>query len=174
MFKYVLFLSLTLLGTWAQADTLHYEIYRMSDVAPPTLLAKGSKTYSDTDFKVKPLKEKLWSKSLELEQGFRIGVTLDQEAKTEGFSLWANQNPSDVSNEQFRLTRPGVYEKLEEGGQVSVAHHTVNGRQSISGITFDTDISLRIMEKDAAALKTTYRVLIKQGSTLSLPQTPTH
>lgn len=184
MLKYALFLSLTLLGIGVQAETLHYEIYRMSDMAPPTLLIKGSKTYSESDFKIKPLKEKHWNKSLELEQGFSIGVTLNQEAKGETFSLWANQNPTDISNEQFKLTKPGVYEKLEEGGLLAVGHRTTNDRQSISSITFDTDISLRIMEKASAddgkastkapqqALKTTYRVLIKKGSVLNLPPTP--
>lgn len=186
MFKYALLLSLMLLGTWAQADTLHYEIYRMSDTSPPTLLVKDSKTYSEGDFQVKPLGEKRWSNSMELEQGFRIGVTLDQGAKTGGFTLWANHKPADVSNEQFRLRKADVYEKLEEGGLVSVAHHNPRGGHGISSITFDTDISLRIQEKDAPApsdpakagtdhgkpLKTTYRVLIKQGSILNLPPTP--
>lgn len=167
MFKYALLFSLTLLGTWAQADTLHYEIYRMEDKAPPTLIAKGSKTYSNQDFTVTKIKGTLWSKSLELEQGFEIGVSTSSK-DSEGFGLWAQKETNDFSWEWFTPTTHGKYKKLQEMGYLT----TTTSQQGLSSMTFDTDVSLRISQLGSESKKITYRVLIKQGSLLTLPPSP--
>lgn len=155
----------------SRAEEINYEIFSVDGAGKLTLIGAGVKVYADSDFKVERRgsnKEAHWSKELELEKGFRIGLSSYREPVVEGFGLWAKRSPCSFSWEWFGAIDATRFAKLQEGGRVGVAYTKHGSDLEISSINFDSDVSLRIDESPDTD-RTTHRVLIKAGSVLKLP-----
>lgn len=170
MRRFVLALLLSVaLPAWA--EEVVYEIYSLDANGNPTVLAKGSKEYSDSDIRIERREyrgEVHWSKSLSLEKGFGIGASIYQEPEITGFGIWAEGSPCGFSWEWFNVTGPGKFKKLQELGEVSVVYREVGQNIEIAEIHFDTDISLRLNESKEVGKKT-HRIFVRKGSVLKLP-----
>lgn len=155
----------------AWAEKIVYELSSLDGNGNPTLLAKGSKKYSDSDIRIEKREhrgEVHWSKSLSLEKGFGIGASIYQEPEITGFGIWAEGSACGFSWEWFNVTGPGKFKKLQESGEVSVVYREVRQNKEIAEIHFDTDISLRLNESKEVGKKT-HRILVRKGSVLKFP-----
>ncbi|HAW52261.1 MAG TPA: hypothetical protein DCX54_08040 [Flavobacteriales bacterium] len=153
----------------AHAETIEYEITRISEGNTSTLIAKGKKEYSAEDIIVKEDKcpgQEHFSKKLMLEKGFGIGASIYQEPKLTGFGLWGViERGRSFSWEWFNLRQPGIFKKLQENGTVSVSCIDDPRYEEIGEIYFSTDISFRINTSQEIG-RVTHRILIKKGSIL--------
>lgn len=178
MLKHLPLLSfLLLLANASWADKIDYEIYAVDEAGKTTLMAKGSKKYSDADLVIEERNvqgETHWSKSLELEGGFSVGASIYREPEVTGFGLWAQRSPCGFSWEWFNAWTTGRFKKLQETGDLSVSYRSTGSMQEISEIIFDTDVSLRLNESQDIHRKT-HRILVKKGSVLKFPhKNPLH
>lgn len=154
-----------------RAERIEYEIHSIDDAGKPTPIGAGAKEYADSDFLVEQRstqRETHWSKELELENGFRIGVSSYREPVVAGFGLWAKRSPCGFSWEWFDATDANRFAKRQEGGGLLVTYTKFGSDLEISRISFESDVSLRLNESPDT-LKMTHRVLIKAGSVLKLP-----
>ncbi|MFV1997777.1 MAG: hypothetical protein ACC641_07170 [Acidiferrobacterales bacterium] len=169
MSRYIFTIIFILLSSTAYAEEIIYEIYSYTDNPKGTLISKGVKKYAFKDITVveKEYKgEKHWSKSLELDNGFFIGASIYREARITGFGLKAIGAPCGFSWEWFNESAPGKFDKLQEGGAISVKYYELGGLKEIVEIHFDSDISLRLNETRKTIGGITHRILVKKGSVL--------
>jgi hypothetical protein len=154
----------------AGAETIDYEISRISSDNVSIVLAKGKKEYSVSDIVVEEKNsdgEIHWSKTLPLENGFGVGASIYREPKLTGFGLWGvNDGCRSFSWEWFNIEKLGTFKKLQEGGMVLVTYQGQPLVEEIAEIFFTTDISLRI-NNSCEVGKVTHRLLIKKGSVLT-------
>jgi hypothetical protein len=170
MKKLIVTLVLALCASLARAETIEYEIYSYTDDGNSVLVANGVRSYDASDIEVIEKEhrgEVHWAKSLELESGFRIGASIYREPKITGFGLWAKNSPCGFSWEWFTASSSDTFDKLQEGGAVSVKYHQSNGLLEIGSISFESDISLRLNETRKEIGGVTHRILIKKGSVLA-------
>lgn len=159
----------SLLASMAHGESISYEIYSFMGSPEGQLIARGTKEYALSDIEVTEkeyMGEIHWTKVLELEDGFKIGTSIYRETEITGFGLWAKQTPCGFSWEWFNASGPGKYNKLQEGGSISVEYHESNGLKEIVTVRFDMDISLRLDEERKEIDGITHRILVKKGSVL--------
>lgn len=152
------------------AASITYVITEYTDSTKPKEIASGTRSYSQSDIQVKQCgssEESFFSKSLELVAGYRIGASIYREKKIDGFGLWAKRDRRSFSWEWFDRPEGNVFKKLQEGGSVRVTFRDDQGLQALASITFESDVSLRIIQGNDDDV--TYRILIKKGSVLEFP-----
>jgi hypothetical protein len=169
MTKPILLSILFFIAMPISAESINYEISAISKDNVKTVLVQGVKEYSVKDIVVEESKkgrETHWSKSLPLEKDFSVGASVYREKKLEGFGLWAKDGGArSFSWEWFSIEKPGVFNKLQEGGSIEVTYQGGPLVEEIAAISFKTDISLRINNSSEVG-GVTHRVLIKKGSVL--------
>ena len=166
-----LFCLIAISSSSVHAGQLTYEILDCTQGDECKLIAKGKKDQSHEDVTVTKKSGyglQLWSKSVQLEKGFAIGVSDSKDTTLKGFGMWVETNPDKFSWDWFNLSKGNVFEKLKEGGFVRVKTRGEPYYQEIAEIEFVTDISLRLIEPGSGG-RVTHRVNIKEGSVLSVP-----
>jgi len=162
--KTIIFILL-LLSSYTSAETITYEIYH---TLTKKLIASGIKQYTKKDIIEHPYKkngQEINEKLLELSQGYKIGARIFKEQKLTGFGLVAELKPSDFSWEWYDLTDNLLFKKLQGGTLVSVSVGGGPIYQILEGVNFldDTELEFTTGCKNK---KTSYTILIKQGSVL--------
>ena len=152
------------------AGDVVYEIVDYSTDSNGHIVATGTKSQVPKDMRVirqgSPEKP-LWSKSIELAKGFRIGLSDSKDTTLAGFGMWVETTPDQFSWDWFDLSEGNVFAKLKEGGLVRVTTTGAPANQEIASITFLTDISLRQIDSTIGRRVVT-RVNIKKGSVLDV------
>jgi len=153
------------------AASISYVITDCTDATNPKEIASGTVSYSQSDIQVEQRgndKQSFWSKSLELDAGYRVGASIYREKQIDGFGLWATHDRRSFSWEWFDQPRGDKFKKLQESGSVRVTYRNVQDLQELASITFESDVSLRINQTDEVG-KVTHRILVKKGSVLEFP-----
>lgn len=169
MSKWITAFIFSVFASMAHGESISYEIYSFVGNSDGQLIAKGTKEYSLSDIEVIEKEHRgeiHWAKALELEDGFKVGASIYREPEITGFGLWAKQTPCGFSWEWFNISGPSKYNKLQEGGSISVEYYKSNGLKEIIAVHFDTDISLRLDEARKEIGGKTHRILVKKGSIL--------
>jgi hypothetical protein len=152
------------------AGDVTYEIVDYSTDSTGRIVASGTKSQLPKDLSVTrqgtPTKP-LWSKSIELAKGYRIGLSDSKDTTLTGFGMWIETTPHQFSWDWFDLTEGAVFAKLQEGGLVRVTTAGAPANQEIASITFLTDVSLRQIDSTIGRRVVT-RVNIKKGSVLDV------
>ena len=103
--------------------------------------------------------------TIPLSDHFQLGLTSAKDDST-GFGLTASHQDQMLFSWEWFTVDGNKATKLQESGALSLE---MSGRQ-IGKVTFDTDVSLRLIEMDNSAdiSKPKFRILIAKGSTLSM------
>ncbi len=161
-------LLLCLLTFSATADTITYEIFSYKRDPNGVLLAQGSRQYSVADIEVveKGYRDTYWEKSIELEDGFKLGASIYRKPAINSLGLWIRYGACGYSWEKFIAHEPGEFRKALETGDLSVEYFAIDGMTEVSAIHFDSDIILKLDKTGNEIGRITHRVLIKKGSVL--------
>ena len=158
-------LLLLVLSSYTTAEIITYEIYH---TLTHKLIASGIKQYTKKDIIEHPYQrngQEINEKLLELEQGYKIGARIFKEEKLTGFGLVAELKLSDFSWEWYNITDNLLFKKLQGGTLVSVGIGGGPIYQILEEVNFldDTELEFTTGCKNK---KTSYTILIKQGSVL--------
>jgi hypothetical protein len=154
--------------------SLNYSIYHLSGNGRD-LVAKGKLDYTARDVKVTEWGNQdghpSWKKSLELKDGFSLGILVVRKAPTGGFGLWIqnDRHPAGFSWEWFACANGDVFEKLQGKGQVRVTSAPHADGTEIQSVEFLADITLRFQEDvKAGPGRETHEVVVSKGSVLRI------
>lgn len=166
----VLFSNLTL------ANSIKYELYDFTDNEKGKLVSKGVKDYKVSEVvslekTSKKSGEVWWKKTLWLDNGYGIGVSIHRDMEIRGFGLTGELSCKIArcafSWEWFKKGGDNIFNKLQESGQIKISTRKINEKNEISKIHFLSDISLRVQSLKKIGV-VTHRILIKKGSELVL------
>ena len=164
------------------SEEIRYEIYRINSDKSRTLIKKGSKSYSSSDFimRTRILNGHFYGvkKELELSNGFAIGLTDTYEYPLKGFGLWIDRIESShngFSWEWFDRVSKGKFIKRQGGMPIDVyTRYPSLKQEELSKILFKADIAMDYIENICSDRNNNrrvhYLIIIKAGSVLKLPQ----
>ena len=161
------FLCLACTSVVAWAQTIEYEIYELTKLAGPRLIAKGSRTYSPSDVKVYPYTaqgRQIAEKFVELEQGYKIGARIFADKELKGFGLLAQKSDDDFSWNWYSRDFGNRFRKLRGGTLVEVK---VTGQpvfEELTEVSFVEDTRLGFTV--GRAEDHTHTILVRAGSVL--------
>jgi len=147
------------------AESIKYEIYK---TLTKELITSGTKHYTKQDIIEQPYQsngQEINEKLLELAQGYKIGARVFKEEKLTGFGLVAELKASDFSWEWYDHTNNLLFEKLQGGTLVKVSISGGPLYQILEEVNFLDDTKLEFTT-GCKNKKTSYTILIKQGSIL--------
>lgn len=170
-------LSLLMSVAWTPAlcqespESLSFAIYRITD-GERSLITEGTREYTSNDIEVV-----LWGretdgyqqhrKTLELAEGFGIGIVMIRQHNGDGFGLWIYKDvhPAGFSWEWFDRSECDVFKKLQGTGEVRVTYAQIAKGVEIRSVEFLTDITMRFTEDLSLPVDVrTHEVVIYQGS----------
>jgi hypothetical protein len=170
---------------WAQAvwaepsESLTFAIYRLTD-GERTLIAEGMRDYTSSDIDVVPWGRETAGyqrhrKSLELADGFGMGIVSTRQFKDDGFGLWVYKDvhPGGFSWEWFDDPECGVFKKLRGTGEVRVTFTQIPNGFEIRSVEFLTDVTLRFTNDLSLPPDVrTHEVVIYAGSVFRVAPRP--
>jgi hypothetical protein len=165
----------------ANAESIGYELYKLSGKEGRSLVAKGTKEYTLRDIAVEEIKFRdshWWSKELPIVNGFSAGASIYREKDLTGFGLWLKEHSSwwgrlsggGFSWDWFDRESGSIYRKLQGAGRVRVTLAPSQQYQEIAAIEFLEDVTLRVKLKPwflyFLSDEDTHHLVIIKGSVL--------
>jgi hypothetical protein len=116
-----------------------------------------------------------FDKRIELGEGFYFTLAEFPETSAEdlgGFGLMAGCGDGDFSWEWFDLVSASHARKLQESGDLKIAHVQVGTRWELGRMDFESDVSLRVYDEGLANVarnRPHWRIRIERGSYVQWP-----
>jgi hypothetical protein len=158
----------------ARAETFTYAVYEVA-ADSRVLLFEDSKQYSagevESDERVMIDEGVFWSKSLELKEGFRVGVHVVHQFNDDAFGIFVKRdsNPEGFSWEWFSHREGNTFERFSQAGRIRVRFEPIEGRLvEIASIEFLDDVTLGFEREPTKPPAATHLIVVKKGSILRL------
>jgi hypothetical protein len=175
--RFLLAMLVCLLASWQarcqeRSESLGFTIYHFSGDGRD-LVDEGKRDYTVGDIDVTP-----WGiedgyqtslKSLELSDGFRVGIHTVRQHKADAFGLWIrnDQHPDGFSWEWFTHEDGDIFRRWRGPERVRVTYAQIEKGVEIRSVEFLTDVTLRFKEDpNVEPGVKTHEIVVSKGSVL--------